>query len=60
MIIYFLLFSVMNLHDRWVKDCAVYRELYSQVPVLDTKPKIDWGPLLEQKLVGSSSGALSF
>ncbi|XP_077940723.1 envoplakin b [Gasterosteus aculeatus] len=42
--------DVMNLHDRWVKDCAVYRELYSQVPVLDTKPKIDWGPLLEQKL----------
>ncbi|KAL6103378.1 evpl [Pungitius sinensis] len=42
--------DVKNLHDRWVKDCQVYRELYAQVPVLDTKPKIDWGPLLEEKL----------
>ncbi|XP_037331273.2 envoplakin [Pungitius pungitius] len=42
--------DVKNLHDRWVKDCGVYRELYAQVPVLDTKPKIDWGPLLEDKL----------
>ncbi|KAM8845109.1 envoplakin-like [Spinachia spinachia] len=41
--------DVKNLHDRWVKDCAVFRELYTQVPVLDPKPKIDWGPLLEEK-----------
>ncbi|XP_059203216.1 envoplakin [Centropristis striata] len=42
--------DVTNLHDRWVKDCATYRELYSQVLVLDPKPKIGWGPLLDEKL----------
>ncbi|KAF3846899.1 hypothetical protein F7725_003977 [Dissostichus mawsoni] len=35
--------DVKNLHDRWVKDCSIYRELYSQVKTLDPKQKIDWG-----------------
>ncbi|XP_078126602.1 envoplakin-like [Sander vitreus] len=42
--------DVKNLHDRWVKDCAIYRELYSQGLTLDPKQKIDWGPLLDEKL----------
>ncbi|XP_029294129.1 LOW QUALITY PROTEIN: envoplakin-like [Cottoperca gobio] len=42
--------DVKNLHDRWVKDCAIYRELYSQVLALDLKQKIDWSPLLDKKL----------
>ncbi|XP_031726665.1 envoplakin-like [Anarrhichthys ocellatus] len=42
--------DVKNLHDRWVKDCAIYRELYAQAPVLEPKPKIGWGPLLDEKL----------
>ncbi|KAM6913834.1 envoplakin-like [Lycodopsis pacificus] len=42
--------DVKNLHDRWVKDCAIYRELYAQVPVLELKPKIGWAPLLDEKL----------
>ncbi|XP_054464216.1 envoplakin [Anoplopoma fimbria] len=42
--------DVKNLHDRWVKDCAIYRDLYAQAPVLEPKPRIDWGPLLDEKL----------
>ncbi|XP_034749774.1 envoplakin [Etheostoma cragini] len=42
--------DVINLHDRWVKDCASYREVYSQGLTLDPKQKIDWGPLLDEKL----------
>ncbi|KAK9535540.1 hypothetical protein VZT92_007915 [Zoarces viviparus] len=42
--------DVKNLHDRWVKDCAIYRELYARAPVLEPKPKIGWGPLLDEKL----------
>ncbi len=46
--------SVKNLHDRWAKDCANYRELYKQKQDLDPQQKIDWGPLLEGKLVSLS------
>ncbi|XP_068574937.1 envoplakin [Cebidichthys violaceus] len=42
--------DVKNLHDRWVKDCGIYRDLYAQAPVLEPKPKIGWGPLLDEKL----------
>ncbi|XP_033501046.2 envoplakin b [Epinephelus lanceolatus] len=42
--------DVKNLHDRWVKDCAIYRELYALPLVLDPKQKIGWGPLLDEKL----------
>lgn len=40
-----------NLHDRWARDCATYRELYDQVQDLDLTQKIDWGPVLDKKLV---------
>ncbi|XP_044038320.1 envoplakin-like [Siniperca chuatsi] len=42
--------DVRNLHDRWAKDCATYRELYGQVQDLEPTQKIDWGPLLDEKL----------
>uniref|UniRef100_A0A3Q3WJ87 Uncharacterized protein n=1 Tax=Mola mola TaxID=94237 RepID=A0A3Q3WJ87_MOLML len=42
--------DVKNLHDRWAKDCATFRELYNQMPDLDPKQKINWGPLLDEKL----------
>ena len=47
-------FSVKNLHDRWAKDCANYREVYNQKQDLDLTQKIDWGPLLDEKQVSSS------
>ncbi|XP_029014275.1 envoplakin [Betta splendens] len=42
--------DVKNLHDRWVKDCADYRKLYDKVLNVDPAQKIDWGPVLEEKL----------
>uniref|UniRef100_A0A7N6BLL2 Desmoplakin SH3 domain-containing protein n=1 Tax=Anabas testudineus TaxID=64144 RepID=A0A7N6BLL2_ANATE len=42
--------DVKNLHDRWVKDCAAYRELYDKVQSVDLTQKIDWGPVLDEKL----------
>ncbi|KAK2833848.1 hypothetical protein Q5P01_017737 [Channa striata] len=42
--------DVRNLHDRWVKDCGVYRDLYDKVQNVDLTQKIDWGPLLDEKL----------
>lgn len=44
-------FSVKNLHDRWAKDCATYRDLYDQVQDLELLPKIGWTSLLDDKLV---------
>ncbi|MEQ2262327.1 hypothetical protein XENORESO_006806, partial [Xenotaenia resolanae] len=41
---------VKNLHDRWAKNCAIYRDLYDQVQDLELKQKIDWGPVLQEKL----------
>ncbi|XP_045899515.1 envoplakin isoform X2 [Micropterus dolomieu] len=49
--------DVRNLHDRWVNDCATYRELYGQVQDLDLTPKIDWGPLLDEKMKQLNSGS---
>uniref|UniRef100_A0A3Q3Q438 Uncharacterized protein n=1 Tax=Monopterus albus TaxID=43700 RepID=A0A3Q3Q438_MONAL len=42
--------DVRNLHDRWVKDCAFYRDLYDKVQGVEPTLKIDWGPLLDEKL----------
>ncbi|RVE69125.1 hypothetical protein OJAV_G00074690 [Oryzias javanicus] len=42
--------DVKNLHDRWVKDCAAYRDLYDPVQDLDLTPKIDWELLFQEKL----------
>lgn len=49
-----LLSSVKNLHDRWARDCNTFRELYNLMPNLEVKPRIDWGPLLDEKQVGWS------
>ncbi|XP_068606002.1 envoplakin [Brachionichthys hirsutus] len=49
--------DVKNLHDRWAKDCATYRERYNQTFDLDPRTKIDWGPLLDEKRKQLRSGA---
>ncbi|XP_056144262.1 envoplakin-like [Lampris incognitus] len=41
--------DVNNLHDRWVKDCATYRDLYDPVQEVDLAPRIDWAALLDDK-----------
>ncbi|KAM3863826.1 envoplakin [Diretmus argenteus] len=42
--------DVTNLHDRWVKDCASYRDLYEQVQEVQPTSRIDWSRLLDEKL----------
>ncbi|XP_068193776.1 envoplakin [Antennarius striatus] len=49
--------DVSNLHDRWAKDCATYRELYNQMLDLDPKNRIGWGPVLDCKQKQFKSGA---
>ncbi|XP_035510377.1 envoplakin [Morone saxatilis] len=49
--------DVSNLHDRWAKNCAVYRDLYNPVQVLGPTQKIDWGSLLDEKLKQLNTGA---
>lgn len=41
--------DVSNLHDRWSKDCATYRDLYEQMNELDVHQRIDWAQVLDQK-----------
>ncbi|KAK0149055.1 Envoplakin [Merluccius polli] len=41
--------DVVNLHDRWVKDCSIYRDLYEQVNEVDRGPRLDWGQVLKGK-----------
>ncbi|KAM6939974.1 envoplakin a [Xenentodon cancila] len=41
--------DVTHLHDRWLKDCSFYREIYEQVDDVSLMPRIDWGPVLNQK-----------
>lgn len=43
--------SVLHLHERWLKDCAFYRDIYEQVDDVSLMPRIDWGPVLNQKQV---------
>ncbi|XP_070304598.1 envoplakin-like [Salvelinus sp. IW2-2015] len=41
--------DVSHLHDRWLKDCAFYREIYEPVNDVELKPRIDWASVLNQK-----------
>lgn len=43
--------SVLLLHERWLKDCAFYRDIFEQVDDVSLMPRIDWGPVLNQKQV---------
>lgn len=47
----FLVLSVSHLHERWLKDCAFYREVYDPVDDVSRMPFIDWGPVFEDKQV---------
>uniref|UniRef100_A0A3Q4GEQ8 Envoplakin-like n=1 Tax=Neolamprologus brichardi TaxID=32507 RepID=A0A3Q4GEQ8_NEOBR len=42
--------DVGNLHYRWAKDCATFREVYESVQDVDLTQKIGWGPLFDEKL----------
>ncbi|XP_047435288.1 envoplakin a [Mugil cephalus] len=41
--------DVILLHERWLKDCAFYRDIYEQIDDVSKMPYIDWGPVFAQK-----------
>lgn len=41
--------DVAHLHDRWLKDCAVYREVYDPVEDVELMPRINWALVLTKK-----------
>ncbi|XP_071383533.1 envoplakin a [Centroberyx affinis] len=41
--------DVSHLHERWLKDCAFYRDVYEQVDDVSLMPRIDWAPVINQK-----------
>lgn len=43
--------SVILLHERWLKDCTFYRDIYEQLDDVSLMPLIDWEPVFTQKQV---------
>ncbi|TNN69510.1 Envoplakin [Liparis tanakae] len=45
--------DVLLLHERWLKDCVFYRDIFEQVDDVSRMPRIDWAPVFndKQKLV---------
>ncbi|XP_067115838.1 envoplakin a [Osmerus mordax] len=41
--------DVSHLHERWLKDCTFYRDVYEPVNDVELMPRIDWAPVLNQK-----------
>ncbi|XP_068606672.1 envoplakin a [Brachionichthys hirsutus] len=41
--------DVLLLHNRWLKDCSFYRDIYEQIDDVSLMPRIDWGPLFIEK-----------
>lgn len=60
LIISFVNSSVLLLHDRWLKDCTFYREIYEQIDDVSLMPRIDWGPVFNEKQVGTIGDLKSF
>lgn len=43
--------SVSRLHERWLKDCTFYRDLYKQLNEVGLQPRINWVQVFNQKQV---------
>ncbi|XP_015254606.1 PREDICTED: envoplakin-like [Cyprinodon variegatus] len=41
--------DIIHLHERWLKDCSFYRDVYDQIDDVSLLPRINWGPILNQK-----------
>ncbi|XP_049425847.1 envoplakin a [Epinephelus fuscoguttatus] len=41
--------DVIHLHERWLKDCAFYRDIYEQIDDVSLMPRINWGPVFNEK-----------
>ncbi|KAL2087222.1 hypothetical protein ACEWY4_018281 [Coilia grayii] len=41
--------DVSHLHDRWLKDCAIHRDVYDPVDDVELHPRIHWAEVLNEK-----------
>ncbi|XP_037326728.2 envoplakin a [Pungitius pungitius] len=41
--------DVLLLHERWLKDSGIYRDIFEQVEDVSRMPRIDWGPVFNEK-----------
>uniref|UniRef100_A0A3Q3F233 Envoplakin a n=1 Tax=Labrus bergylta TaxID=56723 RepID=A0A3Q3F233_9LABR len=41
--------DVIELHERWLKDCLFYRDIYEQIDDVSLMPRIEWGPVFNEK-----------
>ncbi|XP_031730491.1 envoplakin a [Anarrhichthys ocellatus] len=41
--------DVLHLHERWLQDCAFYRDIFEQVDDVSRMPRIDWAPVFNEK-----------
>ncbi|XP_063052355.1 envoplakin a isoform X2 [Engraulis encrasicolus] len=41
--------DVSHLHDRWLKDCAIHRDVYDPVDDVELLPRIHWAQVLNEK-----------
>ncbi|XP_072318365.1 envoplakin a [Eucyclogobius newberryi] len=41
--------DVILLHERWLKDCVFYRDIYEQIDDVSLMPRIDWAPVFANK-----------
>ncbi|XP_041640433.1 envoplakin a [Cheilinus undulatus] len=41
--------DVIELHERWLKDCVFYRDIYEQIDDVSLMPRIEWGKVFNQK-----------
>ncbi|XP_073727004.1 envoplakin a isoform X1 [Misgurnus anguillicaudatus] len=48
--------DVSRLHERWLKDCSLYRELYEPLNNVELQPRINWAQVLNQKQKEASRG----
>ncbi|XP_061534705.1 envoplakin a [Phycodurus eques] len=41
--------DVLHLHERWLKDCTFYRDIYEQIDDVSLMPRINWAPVFNEK-----------
>ncbi|XP_030638711.1 envoplakin a [Chanos chanos] len=41
--------DIIHLHERWLKDCAFYRDVYEPVNDVEVLPRIDWAQVFTKK-----------
>ncbi|CAN9510158.1 unnamed protein product [Ophioblennius macclurei] len=41
--------DVIRLHDRWLKDCMFYRDIYEPIDDVSVMPRIEWAPVFTEK-----------